>query len=40
MFSTALATALARRRIFYGWVVVAVTFLTMLVTAAAMSAPG
>ena len=40
MFSSALATALARRRIYYGWVVVAVTFLTMLVTAAAMSAPG
>ena len=40
MLSSALATALARHRVFYGWVVVAVTFLTMLVTAAAMSAPG
>jgi MFS family permease len=40
MLSSALATTLARHRIFYGWVVVAVTFLTMLVTAAAMSAPG
>jgi len=41
MFSATFATALARRRnIHYGWVVVAVTFLTMLVTAAAMGAPG
>ena len=40
MLSSSLANALARRRIYYGWVVVAVTFLTMLVTAAAMSAPG
>ena len=31
---------LARRNIHYGWVVVAVTFLTMLVTAGAMGAPG
>ena len=35
-----LAAALARRNIHYGWVVVAVTFLTMLVTAGAMGAPG
>lgn len=40
MVSTAFAAALKRRQIYYGWVVVAVTFLTMLVTAAAMSAPG
>jgi MFS family permease len=40
MLSATLADALARRRIFYGWVVVAVTFLTMLATAAAMSSPG
>ena len=40
MLSTALAAALARRKIHYGWVVVAVTFLTMLVTAGAMGAPG
>ncbi len=40
MASTALAASLARRNIHYGWVVVAVTFLTMLVTAAAMSTPG
>ena len=38
--STALAASLARRNIHYGWVVVATTFLTMLVTAAAMGTPG
>nr|USU33983.1 MFS transporter [Methylobacterium sp. OTU13CASTA1] len=38
--STALAGAFARRDIHYGWVVVAVTFLTMLVTAGAVGAPG
>src|ERR1700733_5830907 len=38
--STKLAAILARRNIHYGWVVVAVTFLTMLVTAGAMGAPG
>jgi sugar phosphate permease len=38
--SSALAALLARRHIHYGWVVVAVTFLTMLVTAGAMGAPG
>jgi MFS family permease len=40
MLSSRLAASLARRNIHYGWVVVAVTFLTMLVTAAAMGAPG
>ena len=40
MASSGLAAALARRNIHYGWVVVAVTFLTMLVTAGAMGAPG
>ncbi len=40
MASTALAASLARRNIHYGWVVVAATFLTMLVTAAAMGTPG
>ncbi len=40
MASTALAASLARRNINYGWVVVAATFLTMLVTAAAMGTPG
>src|SRR6202042_2736112 len=40
MASTALAATLARRNVHYGWVVVAVTFLTLLVTAAAMGTPG
>jgi len=40
MMSSGLAAALARRNIHYGWVVVAVTFLTMLVTAGAMGVPG
>ena len=40
MVSAGLAAALARRNIHYGWIVVAVTFLTMLVTAGAMGAPG
>ena len=40
MVSAALASTLARRNIHYGWVVVAATFLTMLVTAGAMGAPG
>jgi MFS family permease len=40
MARSGLAGFLARRNIHYGWVVVAVTFLTMLVTAGAMGAPG
>jgi MFS family permease len=40
MESSPFAAALARRNIHYGWVVVGVTFLTMLVTAAAMGTPG
>ncbi|HKM87042.1 MAG TPA: MFS transporter [Xanthobacteraceae bacterium] len=40
MACSSLAAALARRNIHYGWVVVAVTFLAMLVTAGAMGAPG
>ena len=40
MISDALAAALRRRHVHYGWIVIASTFLTMLVTAAAMSAPG
>lgn len=40
MISNPLAAALAKRDVHYGWVVVAVTFLTMLVTAAAVGAPG
>src|SRR6478609_5817977 len=38
--SNRLAAALDRRNVHYGWVVAGVTFLTMLVTAAAMGAPG
>lgn len=37
---TGLAAAFARRGIHYGWAVAAVTFLTMLVTAGAVGAPG
>jgi MFS family permease len=40
MPSTAIAATLARRDIYYGWVVVAVTFLTLLCGAAAMGTPG
>jgi MFS family permease len=40
MISTRIADALARRNVHYGWVVVGVTFLTMLVTAGAVGAPG
>jgi MFS family permease len=40
MISSSLAASLARRNVHYGWVVIAVTFLTMLVTAAAVGAPG
>jgi predicted MFS family arabinose efflux permease len=40
MISSQVATLLARRNIHYGWAVVAVTFLTMLVTAGAVGAPG
>jgi MFS family permease len=40
MASTALAAALSRRDIHYGWVVVGVTFFTLLVGAAAMGTPG
>jgi MFS family permease len=40
MISSPLAAALGRRNIHYGWVVVGVSFLTMLVTAGAMGAPG
>ena len=38
--SDALSTSLARRNIHYGWVMVAVTFLTALVSAGAVGAPG
>jgi hypothetical protein len=40
MASSRITAAFARRNIHYGWVVVAVTFLTLLVTAAAMGTPG
>src|SRR5215475_4703761 len=40
MISNWLSAALARRNIHYGWVMVGVTFLTALVTAGAVGAPG
>ncbi len=40
MLAQALADRLARRGIHYGWVIVAVTFLTTLTTAGAMGLPG
>lgn len=40
MISNWLSAALARRNIYYGWAVVAVTFLTALVAAASVGAPG
>ena len=40
MMSDRLAAALARRQVHYGWAMAGVTFLTMLVTAGAMGAPG
>ncbi len=40
MGSSALAATLGRRNIHYGWVVVGVTLITTVVTAAAMSTPG
>ena len=40
MLSSRLAATLARHNIHYGWVVVGVTFLAMLVTAGALGAPG
>src|ERR1700692_39020 len=40
MISNWLSAALARRNIHYGWVMVAVTFLTALISAGAVGAPG
>jgi MFS family permease len=40
MISTWLSAALARRGIHYGWVMVGVTFLTALISAGAVGAPG
>jgi predicted MFS family arabinose efflux permease len=40
MLAHVLAPAMSRRGVHYGWIVVAVTFVTMLATAAAMGMPG
>src|SRR6201998_752616 len=40
MISNWLSAALARRNIHYGWVMVGVTFLTALITAGTVGAPG
>jgi MFS family permease len=40
MISNWLAAVLARRKIHYGWIMVGVTFLTALITAGAVGAPG
>ena len=40
MTTSALPTFFARRNIHYGWVVAAMTFITMLATAGALGAPG
>src|SRR6267143_1545939 len=40
MISNRLSAALARRNIHYGWVMVGVTFLTALITAGTVGAPG
>src|SRR5260370_585712 len=40
MFAQKLAARLARRGVHYGWVVVAVTFITALTTAGAVGVPG
>src|SRR6516164_3026363 len=40
MLAQALADRLAKRGIHYGWVIVAVTFITTLTTAGAMGLPG
>src|SRR6185503_547423 len=40
MISNRLAAALSRRNIHYGWVMVAVTFFTALITAGTVGAPG
>ncbi len=40
MGSSAFVAALARRNVLYGWIIVGVTLLTTVVTAAAMSTPG
>ena len=40
MISNWLSAALARRNIHYGWAMVAVTFLTALISAGTVGAPG
>src|ERR1700712_4465142 len=40
MISIWLSSVLARRNIHYGWVMIGVTFLTALITAGAVGAPG
>src|SRR3954453_22883321 len=40
MISTWLSAALARRNIHYGWAMVGVTFLTALISASTVGAPG
>ena len=40
MMASSFVSAFAKRNVHYGWVVVAATFLTMLVTAGAVGAPG
>ena len=40
MISNWLSAALARRNVHYGWVMVGVTFLTALISAGAVGAPG
>jgi sugar phosphate permease len=40
MFATSLSHWLDRRRVHYGWVVMAIVFLTMLMSSAALSLPG
>jgi MFS family permease len=40
MFASALAQSLSKRGIHYGWVIIAVTFLTALTTAGAVGVPG
>ena len=40
MFATAIAARLDRAGVHYGWVIVVVTFVTLLTTAGAMGLPG
>jgi hypothetical protein len=40
MFATAISARLDRAGVHYGWVIVAVTFVTLLTTAGAMGLPG